>query len=782
MTTDDTAPEGAIGLSVPNVRSGRLVQGGGHFLANLRRADALAAVVVRSPIAHGIITGLDVKAARACPGVEAVFTAQDVDAVCAPWQANHAFFADARVPAERPLARERVRYVGEPVAIVVADTLFAAMEAAEAVILEFDELDPLLDPLEAAANEADPIHPDLPGKGAANVHAVFARRSATPASGEAKGLSLRLSRVAVQPLETRGVLADFDVADGTLTVHQSHQHPHQMQDIYARLLGLPEHKVRVVCGDVGGAFGMKQQLHPDEMAAVCAARLLGRPVRFLVGRNDSLLSDAQARDHHLTAEALWDDAKGRVTGFRLRDVCGLGAFPHYPRTSFGESGQAVRLMGAPYAIDHLDAEAKLVFQNRPHLGHYRGVGHPVACIATEALMDRIARETGENPITFRRRHLHDLAAGPVTTPGGILVDRYRMAECLDALEAALGAEAFAARSDGGRMRTGVGIACLLEICAGNSRYYGDGGVRISVNESATLRMEPSGVVRVATANTDQGQGADQALVQIVADELGLDVGSVRVVSGDSEACPYGGGAFASRGTAHGGAAAHDGAKRLKARLLASAGLLLQRDPASLDIRDGHVVAPDGTALMDVPALAATCHFKPHLFPHDHDTGLAVVGRFTPQKDFQICCAAFAAVVTVDTDTGAVTTDRIVVAHDGGLIINPALVDAQIQGGSIQGLGQALLEAVRVDDAGQPQTGSWMDYAMPRAEDAPSVEIIHIPSLPNEGFAPRGVGESGNSGAPAAVFNAVLDALAPLGATLDTMPATPLRVWEAIHLK
>ncbi|MCF3933525.1 xanthine dehydrogenase family protein molybdopterin-binding subunit [Acuticoccus sp. M5D2P5] len=778
---NDNAPQGALGQSIPNVRSGRLVQGGGHFIANLRERDALSAAIVRSPVAHGIITTLDLEAAREVAGVVAVYGAADLDAVCAPWEARHELFPDARVPAERPLAADRVRYVGEPVAIVIAETPFAAMEAAEAVLIEVDELDPLLDPEAATAAGAAPIHPDLAG-GAGNVHAVIARRSAQPITGPTKAVSLRLSRLAAQPLETRGVLADYDVADGKLTVHQSHQHPHQMQDIYARLLGLPEHKVRVVCGDVGGAFGMKQQLHPDEMAAVCAARLLGRPVRFTVGRNDSLLSDCQSRDHRFTIEAEWDEAARRVTGFRLRDLCGLGAFPHYPRTSFGESGQAVRLVGAPYAVDRLDAESTLVFQNRPHLGHYRGVGHPVACLATEVMMDRVAREIGEHPIAFRRRHLHDLSAGPVTTPGGIAIDRYRMAECLDALETALGDAPFAARRDEGRMRTGVGIACLLELVAPGPRYYGDGQVRISVNESAVVRMEPSGVVRVATGNTDQGQGADQSIAQIVADELGIDAGAVFVVSGDSENCPYGGGAFGSRGTAHGGAAAHDGARRLKARLLASAGLLLQRAPETLDLKGGAVVGPDGARLMAVADLAATCHFKPYLFPEDHDTGLNTVGRFTPTQDAQVSCAAFAAVVRVDTETGEVHPDRIVAAHDGGLIVNPSLVDAQIQGGTAQGLGQALLEAIRLDDAGQPQTGSWMDYAMPRADDVPAVEVVHIPTLPGEGFAPRGVGEAGNSGAPAAVFNAVLDAIAPLGASLDALPATPLRVWEAIHLR
>ncbi|XWN30323.1 MAG: xanthine dehydrogenase family protein molybdopterin-binding subunit [Devosia sp.] len=773
------APEGVAGLhakvgeALPNRRAGRLVRGGGRFVANLQQRDALVARVVRSPIAHGHLRDVDGKAARKIPGVAAVFTAEDLAGVCSPWRALHALFPDARVPAEGPLAATRVRYVGEPVAIVLAETDAAAADGAEAVHVHIDPIAPVLDPDAAAAEGAPRLHDEAPD----NLHAKLGRKlGEAPAGGEAIPLTLHLTRIAVQSMETRGLLAVWDGAEGTLTVHQSHQ----MQDIYARLLGIDEHKVRVVTPDVGGAFGMKQQLHPDEMAAVCAARILGRPVRLLIDRNESLIVDAQARDHRLTATAHVDQAERRVTGLTLRDRCGLGAFPHYPRTSFGESAQALRLAGAPYAFSHTDAEARLYFQNRPHLGHYRGVGHPIAVLATEALMDKAARRIGEDPITFRRKHLHDLTDGPVTTLSGIEIDRYRLSECLDVLEERLGPNAFDPDASGDIVR-GVGVALVLEVCAANSRYYGEGEVNISTNESCIVRMEPSGVVRVATGNTDQGQGADQMAAQIVADVLGLQDNAITVISGDSEHCPYGGGAYGSRGTVLGGAAARDGALRLKALLLKAAGLLLQRQPDTLALSNGAVVdGASGEHLLDLAELSRACHFKPHLFPEEARTGLVAVGHHVPEADAQVVTAAFGAQVSLDRETGVVTPERLVVAMDGGTLINPAVVEAQLHGAVSQGLGHALLEPVRIDDEGQPLTGSYMDYTMPRADTMPLIEVINLAPLRGEDFAPRGIGEVGMSGTPAAFFNAVSAALAPFGATLDTLPATPERIWQALR--
>jgi carbon-monoxide dehydrogenase large subunit len=755
------------------------LRGRGRYVANLDAGQALHAAIVRSPEAHGILGAVEVAAATAQPGVVAVFTARDMAQVCRPWHAEHALFAGARVPGEMPLAHERVRYVGEPVAIVVADSAEAARDAAEAVTLEIHPLPPMVDPGAALAPGAEPIHPDLAGGGAApNLHHTLGGSAAPGGEGMAVAVALTLSRVAPQPMETRAVLAEWDAADGTLTIHQSHQHPHMMQDVYSRLLGIPEHRVRVVCEDVGGAFGGKQQLHPDEMATVCAARLLARPVRFVATRSESLLVDAQARDHRIAISCRLDGKERRVTALAFDDLCGVGAFGHFPRTSFGEAAQAARLVGAPYSIADISTRSRLAFQNRPHLGHYRGVGHPVACLATEAVMDKAARATGEHPIAFRRRHLLDLSDGPVTTPAGIEVERYRMAECLDALEERL---ADAPRGwRGGRLH-GLGTACLVELVASGSRYYGEGGVNISSDETAVIRMEPSGVVRLATANTDQGQGADQALMQIVADVLAVAPEHVAVTSGDSANCPYGGGAFGSRGTTLGGKAARDAALRLRERLLAAAGLLLQRQPSELSLAGGAVVDTTGNPLITLAELARTCQFKPHIFPPGHDTGLTAVGRHTPPPDAMVSCAAFGATASVDPATGVVILGSLVAVHDGGTAVNPAAVRAQIVGGAVQGLGQALLEAVRTDEAGQPLTGSFMDYAMPRADDVPPVDVIHLPPLPGEGFAPRGVGEAGASGAPAAIVNAVNDALAVAGAEICELPVTAERVWRALRM-
>ncbi|RAH98982.1 carbon monoxide dehydrogenase [Acuticoccus sediminis] len=775
MDTVSPTRQTAVGRSLPNRRWDRLVRGRGRFVANVAHPDTLHAAVVRAAEAYGTIEAVDTTAARGAEGVVAVFTAGDFDGLCAPWRATHQVFGQARVPQEFALARGVIRYVGEPIAVVVAETAHAARDAAELVEVSVAGLDPVIAATDALGASAPVLHPELGAASPANLHARIARDAPPAPGGTRHTVHLSLARVAPQPMETRGLLAHYDPAEGTLFVRQSHQHPHQMQDVYSRLLGIPEHKVQVLCDDVGGAFGLKQQLHKDEMAAVCASVKLGRPVRFVVTRNESLISDGQARDHDLTGH-VEIGADGRVAALRLTDVCGVGAFGLFPRTSFGEAGQTSRLFGAPYAVPAVAYDGTLAFQNRPPLGHYRGVGHPVACVITEALMDAAARACGEDPIAFRRRHLHDLSAGPVTTPGGIVVERYRMAECLDLIERRL---AELPRPADGRLR-GVGVACLLELTANGSRYYGDGDVNIACTETAVLKMEPSGVVRLATGNTDQGQGSDQMLAQVVAGTLGIAPDDVAVTSGDSAHSPYGGGAFGSRGTAVGGQAARNAAERLRERLLATAALLHQRDAAELELSGGQVVTTDGTALMSLAELARLCHFKPHLLPPEHEAGLTVVGRHVPPADAMNASAAFAAVVAIDPDTGTVEVERLMAAHEAGTLVNPQSVDAQITGGAVQGLGQALYEAVRMDDAGQPLTGSFMDYAMPRADMVPPVEVLHVPPLPGDGFAPRGVGEAGASCAPAAILCAINNALAPVGAAVTELPATPLVVWNALQ--
>lgn len=766
-----------IGASLANARWERLLRGRGRFVANISQPRCLHAAIVRAQEPHGTLLAVENAAALAYPGVVAVFTAVDFQPICKPWRAAHGLFAAAKVPEEFALARDRVRYVGEPVAIVVAECEEAAHTGAEAVVVRLSPLPPLTNPSASLADDAPALHPGLTGVGHPNSHLRLSRGDGAMPHGTRLEVALTLSRVAPQPMETRSITAQYDPVDQTLLVRQSHQHPHQMQDVYSRALGLPEHKVRVICEDVGGAFGMKQQLHTDEMATVCAAVRLGQTVRFVANRSESLIADAQARDHRLCGTVTIDRRARTVMGLSVQDVCGIGAFGQYPRTSFGEAAQANRLFGAPYALGFVQVESDVVFQNRPPLGHYRGVGHPIACLMTEALMDKAARALREDPIALRKRHLIDTCNGPVTTTGGIEVTRFRMVECLDALSVRL---AQRSRDAGDGKLRGVGVACLLELIANGSRYYGDGEVNIASTETAVMRMEPSGVVRLAAGHTDQGQGADQAMAQIASGVLGLHPEAIAVISGDSEACPYGGGAFGSRGTVVAGTAVHKAAHVLGQRIIGVAALLNQLEPTELHLADDAVRTAAGVEVMTVADVARISHFKPHLLPAHHQEGLSVVMRHVPEPDAMVAAAACAAMVAIDPDTGVVDVDRVIVAHDSGTMINPAAVDAQITGGVIQGFGQAILEAVRIDDTGHPLTGSFMDYAMPRADNVPAVEIVHLPPLPGEGFAPRGVGEAGASCAPAAIINAVNDALAKRGAEVDTLPAMPSTVWQALR--
>lgn len=760
--------------TIPNRRFTRLVQGAGRFVANAKDMDCLHVKVLRSPVAHADSLLIDCTAAKAMPGVEAVLLAADLAEICPGWQARHALFPDAQLPIERPLAAQKVTYVGEPLALVIAQSAVQAEAALEAVKLEFNVLPPFVTVTSSLADDASPIHAEFTD----NIYLKFQQGRPGPSDGHGVHLNLSLARISGQSLETRAVIADYDAIEDRLTVRQSHQHPHQMQDIYSRFLGIPEHRVRVICDDVGGAFGTKQQLYPDEMAVIAAAKKLKRKLSLIVDRSESLISDAQAREHDLQAVCTIDPVTGKVSHMTLDDRCAIGAFPHYPRTSVGESGQASKLLAAPYDIT-TQTHSTLAFQNKPPFGHYRGVGHPIACLVTEALMDKAARLSGMDPVAFRRRQLHDPAQLPVRMASGIEIDRFRLAECLDRLDERL-APWRGSQPPVGQLR-GIGVACLLELCASGSGYYGEGQVRISVNESCQLRMEPSGVVRVATANTDQGQGADQAIAQIVATVLDLPTEKIEVTSGDTANCPYGGGAFASRGTAIGGAAARDAALNLRAQLLTIAGLLLQCAPSDLDLKDGKITQKsDGAIRYTLPELAAICHFKPHLLPPEQSASLAVIGQARPARDFQICTAAFAAIVDIDMATGVPTLQHLIVAHDGGTLINPDAVDAQLQGGLVQGMGQALMEAMRYDANGQPLAGSWMDYAMPRADQVPAIDIVHLPPGADEVFSPRGVGEAGISGAPAAIFNAINDALSPFDTAIEALPATSQMIWQALQ--
>ncbi|MEQ8965887.1 MAG: xanthine dehydrogenase family protein molybdopterin-binding subunit [Azospirillaceae bacterium] len=773
------------GGSLPGYRARRLLAGRGRYVGDMAVPGMLHAAFLRSPHAHAAIRAIDTAEAAAMPGVAAVYTAADLAPVCAPWRGVHALFPDLKAAWQTALAADTARFVGEPVAIVLAESRAEAEDAVEAIAVDFDPLPARVDPVAARDGQGPPIHGDF-GTDIAFTATVDTGDTDT-AFAEAAHVAeaeFRFARHTGVPLEPRGLLAEFEPTERRLTVHISHQCPAQMQDAYARLLGLEEHRVRMVAPDVGGAFGIKQQLHADEIATAAAAILVGRPVRFLADRLESFLADIQAREHVVRGR-LALDAGGRILAFDIDDLFAIGPYSQYPRTSLGEGRALLSLVGAPYAFAAVRARTTVVHQTKGMAGHYRGVGHPIACAVTEGLMDAGARGAGLDPLALRRRNLIGEAAFPYRTPTGVRYERLRLGAVMDALEAGVDLDALTAEREAARAQGrlfGVGLAVFVEMTARGPTFYGDGEVAVSTRDGCVVKLEPSGVVRCQSSVTEQGQGAETGVWQVVAETLGVSPEAVDMTTGDSAVCYHGGGTWASRSMAIGGRAAREAAAALKAEILALAAALLQNDPDALDLVDGVIVARAGGAgRMSLGELAAIAHFRPHLLPGGHQPRLIAAASYGPtDAPFRAGCGVQLSVVEIEAETGLVRPLSHAVAHDCGPIVNTRAVEEQLRGGIVQGIGAALYEELHYDADGQLLNGSLADYLVPMAGEMPDIAILHVPPDPSAGDdAMAGVGEAGTAGAPAALLNAVNDALAPRAASLFELPMTPERVLRAL---
>ncbi len=695
---------GPAGRSIPRSEARRLVAGRGRFTADLTAPRMLHGAFLRSPAAHGRIAALDTAAARALPGVAAVLTADDLRPVCRPMVTRSATVPEHRPPPQPALADGSVHYQGQPVALAVADRPDRARDAAEAVRLEIEEMPP-------AGDYADPAVRDR--KAHAETESNIMLRRAFGEAGPAPAARRRFvfERQTGVPLEGRAVLADYDPADGSLTVFHSGQAPHQMQDVWAGLLGLPLHRVRAVCPDVGGAFGIKLHAYADELAVVAASRLLGRPVKWVADRLESFLSDVHAREFVIEA-GLETGADGALLAFEADMQAGAGAFSAHPRSSAGEAALTATLIGAAYAAERVHVAAVARAQNKAPTGAYRGVGQPVAMAVTEVLIDDAAHRLGLDPLELRRRN-YPADGAPFTSAGGVRADALSLHACLDRLEAlmdypALRAAQAAARK-AGRIE-GIGVATLVELTAPGAAVYGAQEIDVTAEDTATVAMLPSGAVRVQVGCTDQGQGTLTGVGQLVAERLGLAPADVAVTAGDS-AGPVGGGAWASRGLAIGGAAAWRAADAVAARLLDIAATLLQEDAANLSLAAGQVVDGGGARRLPVAEVAKIAHYRQHLLPAELSTDLSATRSFVPKTaPFYAANGIQACHLAIDPETGAIDLLNHWAVEDCGRAVNPALVDGQITGGVVQGLGAALMERCVYDGDGNLLTGSPMDYA------------------------------------------------------------------------
>jgi CO/xanthine dehydrogenase Mo-binding subunit len=776
--------KGYIGQSVPRPNAQRLLQGRGAFIDDLRFPRLAHVAFFRSPHAHAKIRRLDFSKALKQPGVIGVFDGRAVAEFCTPWVAVLAHLKGIKSPPQHAIAIERACWQGEACAAVVAESRTQAEDAVGLIEAEWEELAVVVDMEESLSNKTT-IHPEL------GDNICFKRELETDGAADAFARaavvvedSFHFGRHTGVCLEGRAILADYNAAEHSLTVYHATQAPHMMQDIFSRHLNIPEASVRVIAKDVGGSFGIKVHVYPDEMATAALSVMLRRPVKFVADRLESFLSDIHCREHRVKIK-LAVSKTGDILAFDLDDLTAIGPYSVYPRTSGIEGNQVVNLTGGPYKHQQYRARLHVVFTNKNVTCQYRAVGHPIAVALTEGIVDLAAHKLGMDPAEFRRRNLIADDAYPYTFPSGIKFEKLSHHQCLEKLldvmnYKQLREEQTRLRRD--RVYRGIGLAAMIEVTNPSPAFYGVGGARISAQDGATLRLEPSGMVTVMCSVTEQGQGTEGIFAQIAASAVGVSIEKVKVLTGDTGVTPYGGGTWASRGAGIGGEAVLQAGRALRSNMLDVAAAILKLDKQELDVA-GNAVINKLTLekKLELAELGRVAYFRPDTLPMDFQSELTVTRHYTPrQYGFTFTNGIQASLAEVDPDTGFVKLLKHWCVEDSGTVINPMLVDEQIRGGIVQGIGAALYEECLYSPDGQLLNGNLADYLVPMAGEMPDIVCAHVqtPTRQSE-LGAKGVGEAGTAGAPAAVMNAVNDALSPLGARVTRMPLTPERILEGI---
>lgn len=774
---------GGVGQSVARPNARRAVNGRGRYVDDLTMPRMVHVAFLRSPYAHARIVDIDADRARAHPGVVRVVTGADIAARTTPWLGTMRNAPALRSVPQFAMAVERACWQGEPVVAMVAQSRAQAEDAAERVHIEWEELAVVADAETALAPETPVLHPAL-GSNKLYERAVEAgdTEAAFAAAHTVVERTFRFGRHTGVTPEARGMIAAFDPSENRLTLYYGGQAPHMTQVLFSRHLGLAERDIRVIAQDVGGSYGIKSHVYGDEFTTAVLAMMLGRPVKFLADRLESFLSDIHARDHMVSARmAVTED--GTISGLEVEDLVGAGAYSAFPRTSSIEANQVLNITGGPYVIDNYRGRATVVFQNKVPISQYRGVGHPIAVLAGESLVDAAANALGLDPVELRRRNLVPDDGYPRVAPSGLRLDELSHQACLARLVAAMDYDALRAdqkarRGDG--VHCGIGLAAFIKGTIPSPHIYGPAGVPISAQDGCTLRFEPAGTVTCLTGVTEQGQGTETILAQVVSSALGIRFEDVAVVAGDTDSMPYGGGTYGSRGAGIGGEAAQRAALALREELLDVAAILLQADADGLDIVAGEIVDRDGGgARMSLAELGAIVFFRSGELPEDCHPELVVTRRFR-FNDYAFTNGVHGCQVEVDTDTGFIRVLGYWVVEDCGRIINPQLVEEQVRGAVVQGLGDALYEHCLYDNDGQLRNGTLVDYLVPMAGEMPDIEVSHVETPTSAStLGAKGAGESGAAAAPGALFNAVNDALRPLGAMVDRIPITPADVLDAL---
>jgi carbon-monoxide dehydrogenase large subunit len=780
-------PNSYIGRSVPRPNLARLTQGRGQYVTDVVLPRMLHVAFVRSPHAHARIAKLNTAMARKAAGIVAVVAGAELAEVITPWVGVLTHLKGIKSAPQHAIAVGRACWQGEAVCAVVAKSRAQAEDGCALVEVDYEVLPAVTDPETALDAKTPVIHPELgdnltfertlnagdPDRGFAEADAVV---ETTFVFGRHTGVTN----------EPRAVVADWNAGEQRLTVYQGTQAPHMTQNLFAKHLALEEHQVRVITKDVGGSFGIKVHVYADEMATAALAKLLKRPVKFVADRLESYVTDIHARDHRVDAK-IGVKRDGTITAFAIDDLTGIGPYSVYPRTSGIEANQVVNLVGGPYTCPNYRARARVVFQNKNVMCQYRAVGHPIATAVTEGLVDLAAAKIGMDVAEIRRRNLFPDDKYPATSASGLKFERLSHHAALDKILHMM--DYASLRAEQARLREkdihrGIGLASFIEVTNPSAAFYGVGGARISSQDGATVRLDATGAVFCHSGVTEQGQGAESVLAQCVATSFGVPIERVRVITGDTDNTPYGGGTWASRAAGIGGEAAWQAGKALRGNVLAAAASILQADPQALDIRDGVVVDADsGRERMGLEEVARVVYFRPDTLPPGFQAEFAVTRHYVPRAwPFAFTNGVQASYLDVDVKTGQVRLLKHWCVEDCGTVINPQLVDEQIRGGIVQGIGGALFEHCLYDEAGQLLNANMMDYLVPMAAEMPDIEVGHVvsPTTDSE-LGAKGAGEAGAAGAPACVMNAINDALRPLGAApIVQMPITPERVLAALR--
>jgi carbon-monoxide dehydrogenase large subunit len=743
-----------------------ILRGAASYVDDLTLPGMLHMVMVRSPFAHARVVGIDASAVLAIPGVTAVMSAADLTGLVRPMPINPAEGADVAPVAIPVLATGAVRFTGEPVAAVLAETRATAEDAAELVAVDYDALPVVVDPHEALRGTVT-LHEDIGD----NVLVRWRRASgdvdgAFAASARLVRGRFHIPRIVAAPIETRGALAAYDASRDQLTLWISSQDPHRPLSHLSAILGRDRSRIRVIVPEVGGAFGSKGTLAPEAGVAAMAAMMLGRPVKWIEDRSENFLASYQGRGQDADVELAVDD-DGRFLAVRARLVADLGAYL-YPTTPVVAVTSAMLVAGV-YATPAADVELLGVATNKVPTGPCRGAGRPEATFIAERMADLAAAELGMDPVEIRRRNVIASERFPYASPLGFTYDSGRYERALDRACELIDyperrREQRAARATGRVM--GIGLAVFVERAGAG------------VWESGAVSIEPSGRAVIRTGSTPHGQGHETTFAQIAADELGVDPGHVEIRAGDTAVVPDGVGTFASRSVAVGGSAIVEAARGVMEQARRVAAHLFGADPGEVQWEDGRFKTP-GRQPVSLREVAEAAH-DPDRIPDGMEPGLEASVRFElagPVFSF----GAYALIIEIDPQTGHVAVGRIVAVDDAGRIVNPLLAEGQVVGSTVQGLGEALFEEVVYDEAGQLLNGAFTQYGIPGATEVPAIESEFQETLsPLTPLGAKGIGESGSIALPAAMANAVADALSPFGVTHLDLPYTPERVWRAIR--